>query len=317
MGLKRLIVLGLAILVAAAGLSAAAPTFAVLALAQALLGVAVAILLGGAVGGVASWVDASRRADALSLTFSGQAIAWLIGMPLVGLVGSASWRLTWIALPIAAAIPAIILVSTLPEVRSGRTSVRADLRLLAGDRPLRAWALGELFAFSAWTGTLVYSGALLIESYGLSLQSTGLLLGAIFLAYFPATFVARRFIDRSARHLLIGLALAAAGVVALIGSLRPAASVSVSLLAAFVALNSGRTIAGSAFGLDAAPHRSVTTMGIRASATQLGYLIGAGLGGIALHAGGYAALGATFAGLYLMAILPHLAAAARVRLDTA
>jgi predicted MFS family arabinose efflux permease len=316
-GLKRLLLLGLVLLVAAAALSAAAPTFAALAVAQGLLGVAVAILLGGAVGGVVAWVDSSRRADALSLTFSGQAGAWLVGMPLIGVVGEVSWRLAWIALPIAAAIPALVLVATLPEVGSDRTSVRADLRLLAGDRVLRSWALGELLAFSAWTGMLVYAGALLIESYGLSLQTTGLLLGAIFLAYFPSSFVARRYIDRAARALLIALPLAAACVAALIGSVRPAAWVTVPLLAVFVALNSSRTIAGSAFGLDAAPRRTITTMGIRASATQLGYLAGAGLGGIALSLGGYPALGATFAALYLLAIVPHLAAHARVRLGTA
>jgi predicted MFS family arabinose efflux permease len=46
-------------------------------------------------------------------------------------------------------------------------------------------------------------------------------------------------------------------------------------------------------------------MGMRASATQVGYLVGAGLGGLALHFGGYAAAGATFAALYVLAVVPH------------
>jgi predicted MFS family arabinose efflux permease len=315
-GLKRVLLAALVLLAAAAGCSAAAPSFAVLAAAQALLGISLALLLSAAVAGVAVWVEPARRADALSVTFSGQAIAWLVGMPIVGLVGAISWRLTWVALPIAAAVVAFALVTFLPEARSQPASLRGDLALLRRDRGLAAWALGELLAFAAWTGMLVYGGALLIESYGLSLRTTGLLLGLVFLAYFPGSLVARRFVDRHARRLLVGLALAAAGVAVLIGTVRPAPWASVCLLAAYVVLNSGRTIAGSAFGLDAAPRRAVTAMGIRASATQFGYLTGAGLGGLALHLGGYPALGVTFACLYVLAALPHLARTGLVRLRT-
>jgi predicted MFS family arabinose efflux permease len=306
-GLKRLLLGALALLAAAAGVSAAAPSFAVLAAAQALLGVSLALLLSGAVAGVAVWVGPERRADALSVTFSGQATAWLVGMPIVGLVGAISWRLTWVVLPITAAAVAAVLVTLLPEARSRPTSLRGDLALLRRDRLLASWALGELCAFAAWTGMLVYSGALLIESYGVSLRTTGLLLGLVFLAYFPGSLVARRFVDRFAPRMLVGLALAAAAVAVVIGTVRPATWVSVCLLACYVVLNSGRTIAGSSFGLDAAPHRAVTAMGIRASATQFGYLTGAGLGGLALSLGGYPALGATFGCLYVLAALPHVA----------
>jgi len=317
LGLKRLLLLALGLLAGAAGLSAAALSFVVLALAQAVLGIALALLLAGAVAGVAVWVDPIRRADALSLVFSGQAAAWIVGMPIVGLVGEVSWRLTWLVLPIASAAVAVVLVTLLPEKRSEPTSLRSDLQLLRRDRQLAAWALGEVLAFSAWTGMLVYIGALLIESYGLTLGATGLLLGAAFLAYFPGSLVARHFIDLYAHRLLVGLALAAAAVAVLIGTVRPAAWVTILLVAAYVVLNSGRTIAGSAYGLDVLPGRTVTAMGIRASATQLGYLVGAGLGGVALHLGGYPALGVTLACLYVLATVPHVARAVRVRLRAA
>ena len=180
------------------------------------------------------------------------------------------------------------------------------LRLVLRDSVVRAWAIGELLAFSAWTGMLVYSGALLIESYGVSLGTTGLLLGLVFVAYLPSSLLFRRWIDRASGHLLVVLALGAACVAALIGVVRPAVWVSVLLLAAYVFLNAGRTISGSAFGLDAAPGRAVAAMGVRASATQFGYLVGGALGGIALTFGGYPALGLTFAGLYVLAIVPHV-----------
>ncbi len=309
LGLRRLLLAGLGLLAVAAGISALAPSFAVLALAQALLGVSLAVLLSGAVAGVTAWVAPGRRADALSLAFGGQAAAWLVGMPIIGIVGQVSWRLAWVALPLTAAGVAFVLVSRLPDVRLERGPATGGIRLLLRDRVVAAWALGELCAFSAWTGMLVYSGALLIQSYGLSLRTTGLLLGLVFVAYFPGTILFRRWIDRMPQRLLIVLALGAAVVAALIGAVRPAVWVSVILLAAYVFLNSGRTISGSAFGLDAAPDRAVAAMGLRASATQMGYLVGSALGGIALHFGGYPALGATFAALYVLAAVPHVALA--------
>jgi predicted MFS family arabinose efflux permease len=305
-GLKRLLLVGLGLMALAALLSAIAPSFAVLALAQAPLGVAIAILLSSGVAGTTAWIPPERRADALSAAFSGQAIAWLVGMPIVGAVGEVSWRLAWIALPFAATIPAFVLAARLPVVQTKPASLLGDLAVLLRDRVVAGWWLGELFAFSAWVGMLVYAGALLIDSYDLSLGATGLLLGLIFVAYFPGTLLFRHYVDRAAQRLLVALALSASVVAALIGSLRPGLWLTVPLLGAYVFLNSGRTLSGSAFGLDAAPGRAVTAMGIRASATQFGYLVGAGLGGVALHFGGYPAMGATFAGLYALAVVPHL-----------
>ncbi len=304
-GLKRLLLAGLGLLALAAGLSALAPSFAALAAAQVPLGIAIAILLSSGVAGATAWIPPERRADALSAAFSGQAVAWLVGMPIVGAVSEVSWRLAWVALPLAATVPATVLAAGLEPVRSRATSLLGDLAGLARDRVVAGWWLGELLAFSAWVGLLVYAGALLVDSYDLSLGETGIALGAIFLAYLPGTILFRRWVFRHARRLLVLLALGAAVDAALIGSVRQALWLTVALLGVYVFLNSGRTIAGSAFGLTAAPEHAVAAMGFRASATQFGYLLGAGLGGLALHLGGYRALGALFAGLYVLAAALH------------
>jgi predicted MFS family arabinose efflux permease len=311
LGLKHLLIAGLLTLAAAAGLSAVSPTFAVLAIAQVPLGLAIAVLLSSGVAGTTAWIPAHRRADALSAAFSGQAIAWVIGMPIVGAVGETSWRLAWVALPLAATVPALVLAAGLPRVSGQRVTLGSDLSLFVRNRVARGWWLGEALAFSGWVGLLVYSGALLIDSYDVSLRATGLLLGLMFLAYFPGSLLFRRFIDRTARLLVVALALGAAVVAVLVGAVRPGLWLTLPLLAAYVFLNSGRTLAGSALGLDAAPGRSVTAMGMRASATQVGYLVGAGLGGLALHFGGYPAAGATFAALYVLAVVPHVLIALR------
>jgi predicted MFS family arabinose efflux permease len=226
-------------------------------------------------------------------------------------VGDVSWRLAWLVLPLAASLLALALAVRLPEAPRRPATLRGDLSTLLRDRVLAAWWLGEILAFSAWVGVLVYAGALLVDSYAVSLTVTGAILGGMFAAYLPGSLYFRRHIERWSQRLVIGLGLAAAAVAALIGTLREALWLTVLLLAAYVFLNAGRTIAGSAFGLDAVPDRTVMAMGLRASAAQLGYLVGAGVGGLALHFGGYAALGVAFSALYVLAVVPHVLMASR------
>jgi len=215
-------------------------------------------------------------------------------------------RYAWLAVPLAAALLAFAAATRLPP-GPARPAPAGGLRALVLDREVAVWAVGELFAYAAWTGMLVYAGALLIESYDASLRATGLVLGAVMLSYFPGSILFRRWVDARSRRLLVGLALAGAAGVALLGTARPAVWVTALLLAAFVFVNAGRTMAGSSFGLDAARERPVAAMGVRTAATHFGYLVGASVGGVALHVGGYPAVGLAFAALYVLAALPHVA----------
>jgi predicted MFS family arabinose efflux permease len=70
--------------------------------------------------------------------------------------------------------------------------------------------------------------------------------------------------------------------------------------------SAARTIAGSALGLELRPERRVFAMRIRTAANQFGYLLGSAFGGIALAAGGYAALGVTFGVLFLLSAVPYV-----------
>jgi predicted MFS family arabinose efflux permease len=49
----------------------------------------------------------------------------------------------------------------------------------------------------------------------------------------------------------------------------------------------------------------VAVMSLRAAANQCGYLLGAAAGGAALALGGFPALGATLAAMFLIAVLIH------------
>jgi MFS transporter, DHA1 family, inner membrane transport protein len=306
-GVRALLRTGLALLGAGSLLSAAAPAFVVLAVAQLPIGAGLALVLGGALAAADEWAPPGQRARVLSWALLGPPASWVIGMPVTGTLTEVSWRLPWIAVPLAAAVAAGVLLHGRPRDTVQHDPEHAWSR--AWHRPgVAAWAVGELSASAAWTGTLVYAGALFIETYGMSAASVGLLLGGAALAYMPGNFTARRYVDAWARPMLIGVALASAVVVAALGVVRPGIGVSFGIFAVLACLSGARTIAGSTLGLDAAPQEKVVVMSLRAAALQFGYLIGAAAGGAALAAGGYRAVGTVFAGLYVTAAVALLLA---------
>lgn len=107
--------------------------------------------------------------------------------------------------------------------------------------------------------------------------------------------------------MLIGLGLTAAAGTAVLGTLTPGALFTTVLFALIVAAVGGRTLAASAFGLQAAPDDRVAISATRAAVTQLGYFSGAALGGAALAAGGYSALTTVLAFAFVLAVIPHVA----------
>ena len=307
LGLRDLLLLGLGVLAAGSLLSSAAPSFGVLVAAQVAVGGGLALVLSGGLAAAAAWTTDERRAPVLSWALVGQPGAWIVGMPVVGLLGGVSWRLGWLVVPFAASVVALVAVGRRPaEVASEEG--RGTWLLLRRNPKVAGWALGELLAFSAWAGTLVFAGALLVESYSASPGAAGVLLGLAAVAYLPGNFIARRWIGEWSRVLLILLPLVAAVLAALLGSYRPSLWVSAVVLSVLAFISAGRTIAGSALGLELCSMRRIFAMRIRAAAAQFGYLLGAVLGGLALARWGYAGMGATFGVLFLLAAIPHAAA---------
>ena len=303
-GLRGLMLGALVILAFGSLVSALAPDFAVLAVAQVLVGVGIGVSYSAAIAATAEWSTEANRSRVLALTLLGPPLAWIVGMPLVGILGELDWRVSWLVVPVAMALVAAALLLRQPATPPA--SARAGLRSVLAYPGVARWTTGELFAFSGWAGALVYMGALLVESYDLSIAVTGLALGFGALVYVPGNFLFRRWVDGHSRSLLVGLALAAAVTVAVLGAYRPSVWVSVALFAVLCFIAGGRTLAGSARGLGLAPELRLGVTGVRAAAIQAGYFVGAALGGAALAVGGYGTLGLAFAALFVGAAVPHL-----------
>ena len=301
LGLRRLLVGGAVVLAAGSVASAAAPTFALLAAAQVPVGVGVAVLTAAATAAAAEWVSPDARTRVLSWALIGNPAAWIVGMPLIGLLGDASWRYSWLALPLVAALAAAVAVARRPSSESAAAADGAGLRGALSDARLRRWVAAELAAQSGWIGVLVYAGALFTESYGTSPAATGILLSLAAAAFTVGNFVFRRVADADPRRSLVRLAFAMGALVVLLGTVRPTAAVSAAVFSALAFLGGGRSLLGSAYGFRAAPEQRVAAMAARAAANQFGYFVGAAAGGVALGVSGYAGFGVVLALLFAVA----------------
>jgi predicted MFS family arabinose efflux permease len=304
LSLRRVLIGGAGGLALASAVSAAATSFAVLALGQALLGVSVAALLVGGTVAAAEWVPRQHRTRVLSWALVGPPAAWIVGMPLIGAIGEIDWRWTWLALPLAAALIAGVAVGLRSE--PGREARSESMTRALREPSTARWVLGEMLASSAWIGTLVFSGALFTESYGAGTLLTGIVLAAGAAAYVAGNVYFRRIVACRAHTLLVRLSLVLALGVALFGTVRPALPVSLGLFAATAFVAGGRTLIGSAVGLEAAPERRLAVMGGRAAGQQLGYFFGAAAAGGALAAGGYPGFGLALGFLFLVSAVPFL-----------
>ena len=301
LGLRGMLIAGHLMLALGTLASAAAPTFAVLAAGQAVVGGAAGFLIAGALAASVAWSRSGERARGLAVASLGQPMSWVAGMPLAGLLAELDWRYSLLGVPLVASLLGLAALARLPLPADSPPAGRT-LRSLPG------WAVPELFSYAAWSGVLVFAGALLIESYSLSPAVVGLMLGGAALAALPGNKLARPWLAGYARELLVLLGLAAAMLTALFGIVRPGAAVSGAILALLVLVACTRTVAGSALGLQSAGERRLSAMGVRAATGQFGYLSGAALGGAALGAGGYELLGISLSALFALGTVPHLTA---------
>src|SRR5262245_13748241 len=292
--------------------SAAAPSLTMLALAQVPMWVGISMFLTAGVAATSSWSTPERRTRVVAQALAGPPAAWIVGMPVIGLVAEVHWRLAFLAFPLPAAVVAGLAVAH----RSGDTPIVGSGRSILGllrRREARRWALGELLANSAWTGMLVFSGALFTEVYGLSPAETGIVLALVAAAFLVGNRWAGGADPSHARRRMIEASAVAAFGAALTWSVAPNVAATVVLFGVTAFVAATRVVAGTVYGFTAAGDRGREVGTIRATTNQLGYLIGSSVGGLAIALGGFDALAFAFGGLFLAATLPFVCLRATCR----
>jgi DHA1 family inner membrane transport protein len=303
-GLRDLLSAGAALVALASALSAAAPTFAVLAAAQGVLGIGIGLLVAAGIAAAGEWPDPARRANVLAWAIAGMPTAWIVGMPVVGLVANLDWRAAWLAVPAVVGVVTLVVVRMRPADEPTR---RTGDSVGTWRRPeVARFAGGELLANAAWASVLTYSGALLLGSYELSPAVVAFGLAAMAAAMVPGTFAARRRAARASSSLLIALTAFQGGAVLVLGMVRPTVVMTLAVLSTMAFVNGWRSMVASALGMDTAPEDKLAVMSMRAAANQFGYLLGAAAGGLALAIAGFPGLGVALAAMFAAAAVVHM-----------
>lgn len=299
--LTQLLYWGLGLLALGSLASAVAPGFLVLLAAQIPIGLGIALVLSGGLAASEVWASDGESAKVLSWALVGQPVAWVVGQPLVGVVASVDWRWAWIVIPVVSAGAALAAVTgRSPSIPEG--ALECDPGGLWRLPGVKSWAFGELAAFAAWCGTLVYAGAYFIETYDAGVGATGLILGVVAAAYLPGNFLGRRWVRRGgAVGLLVGFAGASAVAVAVFGEIQVGILFSTAALCALAAIAGGRIIAGAALGLQLSDGRRLAAMSVRTATLQFGYLAGTAIGALVLPTWGFGGLGLVYAALFVAA----------------
>lgn len=306
-GRRPVILAGLAVIAASALASALAPGFGWLLAAQALGGFGVAALLSTGLAAVGDYVPPQRRPWAVGLVTVGQPLAWVIGLPIIGLLADHwGWRWSFVGVPFLFSLAGFALAYRLPagpyhqrDAGSRPPTVDAICQALA-DPAGRAWIVAELLVYSGWAGSLTYLGAYYIETYDLKTGQASPLLALVALAFSLGSLVAHRLARWRATAIVFASALLAALVlVVTLWTPLPLWS-AVTLLSAYGAIHGVRGATSSALGLRLGDAYRGTMMALRASVVQLGYVAGGLLGGLLLEHSGFAGLAAVYAGFLLV-----------------
>jgi DHA1 family inner membrane transport protein len=305
-GLRRLLLASSAAVAGGSLLSALAPSFFVLACAQVPLWVGVAGLVAAGIGAAGAWSEPEERSRVVARALAGAPAAWVVGMPVIGVVADTSWRLAFLAVPLPAAVITGVLLFVSGSERPGDQR-KTSLALLLRQPGARSWALAELLAMSAWAGTLVFSGALFVETYGTSTETTGLFLALIAVAYLVGNTTAGRIRGScSLRRALARTNLVAAAAIAVVWTVTPHAIATLLLFSVASSVFAARTVAGTSYGFVVAGEQKLEVGAARALFTHAGYLVGSLLGGAAYAVGGRPVVAAGFAALMLVSAAPYV-----------
>ncbi|MCM8748533.1 MFS transporter [Thermomicrobiaceae bacterium CFH 74404] len=301
-GRKPVILAGLVVVGISALASALAPGFGWLLVIQALSGLGIAALLSTGLAAIGDYVPPERRAWAVGLVTTGQPLAWVIGLPLIGLLADTwGWRWSYLGVPFLFSIAGLALAWRLPpgryqdrRPRSGITTSRAVRQALA-DRAARFWVLAELLIYSGWAGSLTFLGAYYIQVFQLSAGQASPLLAAVALAFSLGSLLAHRLARWRAPVVVFGSAIAAAGLLSLALTIRLPLGMAVALLCGYGLIHGVRGATSSALGLRLGEAHRGTMMALRASVVQLGYVFGGLFGGALLERWGFPALAIAYA----------------------
>jgi len=308
LGRKPVVVAGMATLTVATVLSAVAPGFVALLAARALAGLGVACLTPAVFAAVGDLFSYEERGRAMSWVISANTSASIFGVPAGAVVsGVLSWRWTFVALAGLLVVFTWLLFRRLPpdaprragEPGNGMGAVPRVLR----DWPTTAALLSNYLSTSYWFVFATYMGAYFHDEFGVAKWALGGLTMTMGLGVLLGSNAGGRISDRvGKRPVILWTSLACAIFISLTTTAAVAMAAGLAFLFLFAVSGGARFASSQAIMTEMSPEYRGTVMALNAAGQQFGIVTGSLVGGLALEAGGYTALGPTAAALALVSM---------------
>lgn len=293
-GIRRSLLGAIAALIVALVLSACAPHWIVLTLAQALAGAAAGVILPAAYGSASLIAPPGQEARTLGRVIAGWSVSLVAGVPLSALISDAvGWRATYGTLALCAAI-AVLGLRKLPERRVANPAPLRLARLLAplSYRDVPALLLGCLAFSSAFYGVYAFLADHVRSVLALSAGQAGFIAFAYGAGFLVAGVAGAPLIERLGPRRALPLAL---GIIALVYvGLLPAAHALAAVLAIAALWGAASQLSLNLLVLllsRARPDERGAVLGLNTCTTYLGASVGTAVAGTIYTHAGFDALG--------------------------
>ena len=297
-GARRILAAGFAVMTLAMLASAAATSWAMLAAAQGLTGLAAGIVLPATYAYATIAAPPGREAETMGRVLAGWSISVIAGVPLSAFIaGTAGWRASYVLLGVLLAAVSVGFLRLRELPAATRTSTGRISLLPALRTPGVPALLVICFAYmTAFYGVYAYLGDHLRQVLGVSSSTAGLVVLAYGLGFGLAGF-GDRIVDRVGPLRLLPMTLGTLSLV--FGLMIPATSSLVALVAlAFcwgLANHFGQNIIVLLLGR-ANEERRGAVLALNSAVSYAGALVGAGLFGAVYERGGFLSVAALAAG---------------------
>ncbi len=302
---RRLAMLGgLAFFAVTVAGTAIAPNLAVLVALRVLNGLGAAVVMPAVFAYAGDLPTATQRSHAMGNLAVGFPLAALLGLPVGAFIaGISSWRATFAAVAVLAAIAAF-LVWRLPADRpkaSAAVGYVEGLRLAVGDPGVRSVLAVTFVWFLGPFGMFVFVAEHFQVAFGLDTTGIGLLFVVLGIVGVVSARTSGRVMSRIGPRRMVLLGIACFGIAVAVLPSMPVLALALVVFAVWVF--------GTWFGLPAiqaiaaglSDRARGTVMAFNSSALNLAAVVSPTIGGIVFASGGFRLLGTWSAGIALLA----------------
>ncbi len=286
---RRKVLLSLTFLMGASGLVVAlAPTFTVLMVGRALIGVVIGGFWSMSAATVMRLVPEDEVARALALLNGGNALATTIAAPLGGFLGQyIGWRGAFFAVVPLAVITFAWQFLTLPPMPSARARRASNVfRVLLRPRAPRGVS-AVMLLFAGQFALFTYLRPFLETVTGVNVSTLSLLLLIVGGAGLVGTYLIGSLLKRHLQSLLIAMPVAMAAIALGLAALGTSTLATALLLAGWGLIGTAAPVAWWTWLSRTLPGEAEAGGGLMVAAIQLAITAGAALGGVLYDNGGY------------------------------